>query len=37
MGGQDISQKTLESNNDVFADIVNTLVFGGEQVVNFTQ
>ena len=33
MGGQDISQKTLESNNDVFADIVNALVFGGEQVV----
>ncbi len=33
MGGQDISQKTLESNNDVFADIVNVLVFSGEQVV----
>ena len=33
MGERDISQKTLESNNDVFADIVNVLVFSGEQVV----
>ena len=33
MGERDISQKTLESNNDVFADIVNVLVFGGKQVV----
>ena len=33
MGERDISQKTLESNNDVFADIVNVLVFSGEQIV----
>ena len=33
MGERDITQKTLESYNDVFADIVNVLVFGGEQVV----
>ena len=33
MGERDITQKTLESYNDVFADIVNVLVFSGEQVV----
>ena len=33
MGERDISQKTLESYNDVFADIVNVLLFKGEQVV----
>ncbi len=33
MGERDITQKTLESYNDVFADIINVLVFGGEQVV----
>ncbi len=27
MGERDITQKTLESYNDVFADIINVLVF----------
>ena len=30
---KDIAEKTLESCDDVFADIVNTLVFGGRNVV----
>lgn len=30
---KDITEKTLEDYNDVFADIVNGLLFGGEQVV----
>ena len=33
MGEKDIAEKTLESYNDVFADIVNGLLFDGEQVV----
>lgn len=33
MGEQDISEKTLLAHNDVFADIVNVLLFNGEQVV----
>lgn len=34
MGQKDITQKTLESHNDVFADIINGIVFGGNDVVN---
>ncbi|MCM1541795.1 MAG: Rpn family recombination-promoting nuclease/putative transposase [Blautia sp.] len=33
-GGHDIPQKELESYPDVFADILNALVYGGEQVVD---
>lgn len=33
MGEKDITEKILESYNDVFADIVNGIVFSGEQVV----
>ena len=33
MGNRDITQKTLLSYNDVFADILNVLLFGGEQIV----
>lgn len=33
MGEKDISQKTLLSHNEVFADVVNVLLFAGEQVV----
>ena len=33
MGKKDISQKTLLAHNDVFADIVNVLLFNGEEVV----
>lgn len=33
MGGQDITQKILESYNDVFADIVNVLLFDGRQII----
>lgn len=33
MGEKDITEKILESYNDVFADIVNGIVFNGEQVV----
>ncbi len=33
MGGKDIAQKNLEDWNDVFADIVNVLLFNGENVV----
>ena len=33
-GGCDIPQKELESYPDVFTDIVNALVYGGEQVVD---
>ena len=28
MGKKDITQKVLEANNDVFADIFNALLFG---------
>ena len=31
MGQKDITEKLLEDYNDVFADIVNVLVFGGKQ------
>ncbi|MCM1216742.1 MAG: Rpn family recombination-promoting nuclease/putative transposase [Lachnospiraceae bacterium] len=34
-GGYDIPQKELESSPDVFADILNALVYEGEQVVDF--
>lgn len=33
MGQKDIVEKSLEDYNDVFADIVNVLVFGGERVI----
>lgn len=34
MGEKDITQKTLESYNDVFADILNVLLFNGKPVVD---
>lgn len=34
MAEKDTTEKTLESYNDVFADIVNVLLFDGEQVVD---
>lgn len=33
LGAKDITEKTLESYNDVFADIVNVLLFNGRQVI----
>lgn len=33
MGEKDLAQKTLEAYNDVFADIVNVLLFDGKQLV----
>lgn len=33
MGQKDISEKILEDYNDVFADIVNALIFQGEQII----
>ena len=33
MGQKDIAEKRLESYNDVFADIVNTLLFSGEKLI----
>lgn len=33
MADKDKAQKALEAYNDVFADIVNVLLFGGEQVI----
>ncbi len=33
MGQKDISQKALESYNDVFADIMNGVIFKGKKVV----
>ncbi|MCR5622495.1 MAG: hypothetical protein K6G18_11670 [Treponema sp.] len=33
MGGKDIAEKALEEYDDVFSDIVNVLLFGGEQLV----
>lgn len=33
MAEKDITEKTLESYNDVFADIVNGLLFNGEQII----
>ena len=34
MAEKDMAEKLLADNNDVFADIVNTLLFDGRQVVN---
>ncbi|MCR5123220.1 MAG: Rpn family recombination-promoting nuclease/putative transposase [Ruminococcus sp.] len=34
MGQKDIAEKILEEYNDVFADIVNALIFGGKQIVD---
>jgi len=34
VAGKDLMEKTLESYNDVFADIVNALIFEGRQVVS---
>ena len=31
MGEKDITEKILEDHNDVFADIINGLIFAGEQ------
>ena len=33
MGAKDITEKALEAYNDVFADIINVLLFNGEQAV----
>ena len=33
MAEKDITEKLLEEQNDVFADIINTLVFGGKDVI----
>lgn len=33
MSEKDIAEKTLEAYNDVFADIVNGLLFDGKEVV----
>ena len=33
MGEKDITEKTLEGYNDVFADILNVLLFGGKRVI----
>ena len=33
---KDLAEKTLESYNDVFADIVNGLLFGGQEIVKET-
>ena len=32
MGEKDITGKTLKAYNEVFADIVNVLLFGGKQI-----
>ena len=37
MGEKDIEEKVLEDYNDVFADIINVLIFNGEQVVRQEQ
>jgi len=34
MGKQDIAEKTLLSYNDVFADVLNVLLFDGKQVID---
>ena len=34
MAQKDIAQKLLEDYEDVFADIVNVLVFDGEEIVH---
>ena len=33
MGEKDISEKMLEAHSDVFADIINVLLFNGKQTV----
>ena len=33
MGAKDITEKNLEAWNDVFADIVNVLLFNGQRLV----
>ncbi len=33
MAEKDIAEKTLEAYNDVFADIINVLLFGGRLLV----
>ena len=33
MGEKDITERTLESYNDVFADIVNVLLFDGKRII----
>ena len=33
MAEKDVTEKILESYNDVFSDIVNVLLFGGKEVV----
>ena len=37
MGEKDITEKILEDHNDVFADIINGLVFAGEQKITGMQ
>jgi hypothetical protein len=37
LGEKDISEKILEDYNDVFADIVNVLLFGGKRIVKENQ
>ena len=34
MNGKDITQKMLERYNNVFADIVNVLLFNGKSIVD---
>lgn len=34
MSGKDITEKTLEAYNHVFADILNVLIFKGKRVVD---
>ena len=36
MGAKDMTEKYLESYNDVFADIVNVLLFRGERIMQHT-
>ena len=33
MGAKDITEKTLESYSDVFADIINVLLFQGHRII----
>ena len=33
MAGKDITEKTLIAYNDVFADIINVLLFNGKRIV----
>ena len=35
MGTQDVTEKILEAYDDVFADIINALLFKGEEVINY--